>query len=290
VNTQTTDDASHSPSPPAAPPSGAWRGVPTVVVLIVVLQVLAGGYLLIWMLKELPDAIKLLGNDVVGAWLGLVVLMLVLVVGAMGAGLLYLANRLWQADRVARGITYVACLSIAASILLGADHSAGITLAAIGCIAAVVALAFVSEAQAFFTGPGAPGGDRPSGVVVAQTLIATWLFIVAVVGLLYLMVGFAGVGAKYVVVGLLLLAIAARARNVNARLSGGDSRARNIATIGMGIVVLLIILGGNTTGTGLYLPLGWSVGAAAYLWLPKESQTFFAPNGPAVAQAEGSAP
>jgi hypothetical protein len=245
--------------------------------LVIALQVLAGGYLTIWMLTELPNAVNLLSDGALGVWFGLVLLMLVLIVGGMGVGLLYLAYRLWGADRVGRGITYVACLSIAAAILLGSDHSTGLTLAAIGCIAAVVALAFASDAQAFFMSPDAPGGERPSGVVVAQTLIATLVFIVAIEGILYMMVGFAGAGAKYLVVGLLLLALAVGGRRVNAGLSSRDPHARNIASIGLASVVVLILIVGNTTGTGLFLAVGWSLGALAYLWLPQECQVFFAP-------------
>jgi hypothetical protein len=193
----------------------------------------------------------------------------------MGAGLLYLAVRLVRADRVGRGITYVACLSIAGSILFGADHSAGLTLAAIGCILAAGALAFLPDVQIFFTGSSAPTSNRPTGVVIAQSLIAVWLFIVAVVGVLYLMLGFAGIGAKYVVVGLILLGIAVASRSVNARLGTGDAQARNWASLGTVAVLLLDLIAGNTTGTGFLLPLGWSVGVVAYLWLPKECSAFF---------------
>jgi hypothetical protein len=250
--------------------------VPPAVWLVIALQVAAGGFLLIWSLVELPNAIKLLGDGAFGTWLSLVVLTLLLLVGSMGAGLCYLAVRLMRADRVGRGITYVACLSIAGSILFGDDHSAGLTLAAIGCIAAAAALAFLPDVQTFFTGPGAPTSDRPSGVVIAQSLIAVWLFIVAVVGVLYLMLGFAGIGSKYVVVGLILLAIAVASRSVNARLGTGDAQARNWASLGTGAVVLLDLIAGNTTGTGFLLPLGWSIGVVAYLWLPKDCNAFFA--------------
>jgi hypothetical protein len=255
--------------------------VPLAVVLVVALLVAAGGFLFIWALVELPNAIKLFGNDPLGTWLSLVVLMLVLLVGAMGAGLLFLARRLLRADRVGRGVTYVACLSVAASILLGANHTTGLTLAAVGCIAAVAALALLPDVQAFFTGPAAPAGDRPYGVVIAQTLIAVWLFIVAVVGAMYLMLGFAGAGAKYVIVGLIVLGIGAASRSVNARLSNGEAGGRNAASIGAAAVVLLDLVAGNTTGTGFLLPFGWSIGIVAYLWLPQDSQAFFASPSPA---------
>ena len=258
-------------------PSVGKRVVPSAVWVVVALQVAAGGILGIWALVELPNAIDLFGNDIFGTWFSIVVLMLVLIVGAMGVGLLYLAVRLFRADRVGRGVTYVACLSVAASILLGSDHSAGLTLAAVGCILAVAALALLPDVQAFFTGPDTPSGDRPSGVVIAQTLIAVWLFIIAIAGVLYLMLAFAGAATKYGVVGAILLAIAFAARSVNAQLTSRDARARNVASIGAIAVVLLDLIAGNATGTGFILPLGWSIGIVAYLWLPPECQAFFAP-------------
>jgi len=266
----------------ALPPTVAKSAVPTAVWLVIALEVAAGGFLTIWALVELPNAFNLFGNDPLGTWFSLVVLMLVLIVGAMGLGILYLAVLLYRADRVGRGVTYVACASVAASILFGSDHSTGFTLAALGCILAVAALALLPDVQAFFTGPGVPGHDRPSGVVIAQSLIVIWVFIIAIVGVVYLMLSFAGASAKYGVIGAILVAIAFGAKRINAQLASGDASARNIASLGAIAVVLLDLIAGNATGTGFFLPLGWSIGILAYLWLPQECQAFFAP-APAVA-------
>jgi hypothetical protein len=269
------------------PPTAAKSVVPPAVWLVIALLVAVGGFLTIWAIVELPNAFNLFGNDALGTWFSLVVLMLVLIVGAMGVGILYLAVLLYRADRVGRGVIYVACLSVAASILFGSDHSTGFTLAAVGCILAVAALALLPDVQAFFTGSGAPGHDRPSGVVIAQTLIAVWFFILALVGVLYLMLSFAGAAAKYGVVGAILIAIAFGARRINAQLARGDASARNIASLGAIAVVLLDLIAGNATGTGFFLPLGWSVGILGYLWLPQECQAFFAPAPVVVASAPG---
>jgi hypothetical protein len=271
-----------TPQPPRVVPAAVW--------LVIALQVVAGGYLFIWALTELSPTINLFTDDLFGTWFSLVILMLVLIVAAMGLGLLYLAVLLHRADRVGRGVTYVACGSIAASIFLGSDHSTGFTLAAIACIAAIGALAFLPDVQAFFTGPGAPSGERPSGVVIAQTLIAVWILIVALIGAVYLMLAFAGAAAKFGVIGALLIAIAVGGQRVNADLASGDAGARNIASLGAIAVVLLDLIAGNATGTGLIIPVGWSLGIVAYLWLPQESQGFFAREAAAAPASPAAAP
>ena len=177
-----------------------------------------------------------------------------------------------MADRVARGLTYVLLGGLAGSILIGNEHTTGLTLVVVACVIAIAVLALAPGVQQFFAGAGAPQGGQPVGLVVARTLVSTWASCIGVVGLMLLPLG--GLGGKFVTVGLLFIVIAGVAFYLNGYLADGDLTARRIVSAGAGVyLVLLLVLGQRSPG--LILPLALIVGVVWNLWAPLEVQDYF---------------
>jgi hypothetical protein len=252
--------------------------MPPLVGVVIGLQVLLGIYLIVEALRPLPDTFRLLTLDGFPKTFALVVLVLLVIVAALGLALLALARMLHRADRIGRGLTYVACGTIASSILLGQDHRSGMMLAALGCVAAIISLALVPEVDNYFTGPQAPLAGVPTGVVVSQTILTVWVATVSLVSVLYFLLGVGGAGVQWVLLALVLGAMAFGVRRAGTELQDGNPAGRGVITIVMGVTVLLVLIGRDDTG--MLVPLGLSVGAIAGLWLPQDSRRFFAPGTP----------
>jgi hypothetical protein len=258
--------------PPPPRPLTVAPSFPAEVLAVCALMAL-GGVLTLWpALKAMPDLLDALGAGGFVSQLALLLLAFWLLLAFFGTACLVLAWRLAQADRVARGLTYVLVGGLAASIIVGDQHTTGLMLVVVACAVAVALLALGPGAQQFFAGANAPQGGQPVGLVVARTLVATWAGCIGVVGLMFLPLG--GLGGKFVVVGILFIAVAAVALWLNGYLSEGDWNARRIISAGAGVyLVLLLILGQRSPG--LILPLALSVGVIWNLWAPLEVQDFF---------------
>ncbi|MCW2994163.1 MAG: hypothetical protein JWQ18_1658 [Conexibacter sp.] len=256
-----------APRPPALLPAG----VPREILVIAGLLAAGGAILLFEALRVLPDVFDVFKLGSLGRALGLLILDLVAFVGAFGAAALVLAWRLLLADRVARGLTYVLSGGTAAAILLGNQHSTGYVLVMLANLAAVAILALTPRVDAFFA--AGPASEQPVGVVVARTLLVAWAFCIAITGLIFLPVG--TLGTRFVVVGLLLLALGAGAFSLNGGLARGEPTARLIVSIGAAAAAVLTLVVGHSN-TGTLLPIALAVGLVASLWGPEDCRTHFA--------------
>jgi hypothetical protein len=275
--------AEPAPPPPpaaAAPPRPApqWqnslpaqlRPAPPEVLGVCGLMGLAGVLTLWPALKVLPDVFDLLGAGGLARSFGLFLLSISLLLAFFGGACLFLAWRLRQADRVARGLTYVLLGGLTGSILFGNTHTTGLTIVMLTAAAAAAVLALAPGSREFFA--SGRQGEHPDGLVIARTIVSVWAAIMLVVGLTFLPLG--SLGGKFVAVGAFLIAIGAAAFYLNARLAEGDETARIAVSAGAGVYfVLLLVLGDRSPG--LLLPLAMVVGVAGYLWIPADVQEFF---------------
>src|SRR3954470_6217699 len=115
---------------------GQMRTIPGVVWVVNGVLVLAGAYLVIESLRGLPDTFDLFGVPGLSKAFALVILMLLATVAAMGVALLLLARMLYRGDRVGRGLAYVVCATVASSLLMSDQQTTGMTLTALGALAA----------------------------------------------------------------------------------------------------------------------------------------------------------
>jgi hypothetical protein len=257
---------------PPRPPllAGVAAGVPPEILVIAGLLAAGGLLLVIEALRLVPSIFDLLRFGSLGRALGLLLLDLVGFVGAFGVAGMLLAWRLALADRVARGLTYVVAGGTAAAILLGNEHSTAYVLVMLANLAAVAILALTPRVDAFFA--QSPEGDQPTGVVVARTLLVAWAFCAGLTGLSFLPAG--ALGARFVLVGLLLIALAAGAFWLNAGVGRGEPAARNVATLGAGAATFLTLIAGHSN-TGTLLPIALAVGLITSLWAPADCREFF---------------
>jgi hypothetical protein len=245
-------------------------GVPVEVLVISGLLAL-GGAILVWeALRMLPGVFDLLGLGSIGRALGLLVLDLVAFVGAFGAAGMFLAWRLVSADRVARGLTYVLAGGTGAAILLGDEHGAAYVLVMLADLAAVGILALTPRVDAFFA--IGDTDEQPVGVVVARTLVVAWAFCVVLTGALFLPAG--ALGARFVLVGLVLIGLGAAAFALNRGLSRGDPTARTVVTIGATLGIVATLVAGHSN-TGTLLPIALAVGLVVELWGPEDCRRHF---------------
>jgi hypothetical protein len=227
-------------------------------------------------LRPLPDIMRGLTAGGIALQFTLLIFAFLLVVGLFGAALLLVSWRLAHADRVARGLTYVLLGGVAASILVGDDKRTTLVIVMLVCAAAIAVLALSPAVEAFLRGSAAPQGGQPTGLVTARTLVAAWAACCALVGFMLLPIG--GLGAKFVLVGLALIALAGAAFWLNGRLAEGVSSARLVVT-GGGVVyvVLMLVLGDRSPGA--VLPLALVVGILWNLWIPDDTRRYFENRG-----------
>jgi hypothetical protein len=255
---------------------GPFKSIPLELLAVCGLMTLAG-LLILWpVLNSLPATFKLLGLSGPFFALGLLFCMVWLMLGLFGLTCLLLAWRLALGDRVARGISYVLLGAIAATLLVGNAHDTQLTLVLLACLGAIGILWLSPNVRAFFLGAGAPDGSQPVPVVVARTLIAVWGGCLCFEGVLFLPL--AALGATYVPVGLLMIALGVGAFIVNGRLATGDDTARWIASTGaVANLILLLILG--RSDPAILIPLALVAGVTWNLWVPGDSQSFFGSAG-----------
>ena len=116
--------------------------LPADLVAVCALMALAGVLMLIPALRVIPDMLDLLtSGDGLGRSLGLLLATVWIVLAFFGGSCLFLAWRLTQSDRVARGLSYVLLGSLALSLLFSSDAT-GLTVVALLSAAAGLVLAF----------------------------------------------------------------------------------------------------------------------------------------------------
>lgn len=259
--------------PPAVSPPVLPRLAGLVLELWVVIALFAGAgaYLVISVLVVLPDALRLFGSFLGPRW-ALLVLILLLIVGAIGAALLAIAGLLYQRSRVGRGLAYVASGVVALSVILSDNRTTAQVVALFASLAAGAILAFAPAVRDDFTGVGAPASDQPTSVVIARVLLAIVSGLLALLGCLYLLV--ADVDSEFAVLGVVSLALAGGALFTLIRLAGPDRQARLLASAGAGVGIVLI-LALSERNTAEVVPVGILAGIAGCLWLPKDARAFF---------------
>ncbi|HWX86751.1 MAG TPA: hypothetical protein VNX67_01110 [Solirubrobacteraceae bacterium] len=272
-----------SDAPPSATP--AWQqalprplsSIPLELLAVCALMTFGGLFVLWPVLESMPSSFKLLGLSGPFFALGLLLFEVWIMLGAFGAICLYVAWRLANADRVARGVAYVLLGAFAAALLVGNVHNTQMTLVLLACLGAVGTLWLSPNVRAFFTGAGAPQGDQPMPVIVARVLLAIWSASLCLQGVLLLPLG--ALGGAYVPVGLLMLAAGVGGFVMNRRVANGDETARLIVSAGVVLhVVLLLALG--RSDPAVLIPVGLALGVAWNLWAPPESQRFFSRSTP----------
>lgn len=266
----TASSGNSRPTPDTAfPMPRSLAGTPPELLLVCALMSIAGVLLLWPALQVLPDAFREFGAGPLGRALGLLALDLALVILALGVGLLILAWRLTQADRVARGLSYIVLGGYSFAVLVGDDHSAGLIVTMLLCLAAIGILAAAPNVREYFNRTTNTG---PTSVTIVRTLFAAFAFLMLLFGISYLPAG--ALGGQYVIVGLLLLGIGAAMFTLNRRLADGSASARVAATVLMaGYALLVLIAGGRATAT--LLGLAFAAAVIGMLWIPEDAQRHF---------------
>lgn len=246
-------------------------GLPLELWLVVAAFGVPGAWLVYEMVKALPDALKVLGAQFFGFRIGLALLAILVLVGLLGAGMLVLAWRLYRRDRVARGLAYAFGATVAVSVLFSSNRTSAEVWALILSVAGILILAFAPRVRAIFDRTAAPDG-APTSVIVARTIIAVYGVITILVGATYLLLSSAG--AKYAVIGVMLIGGAVISFRWSKHLSDADRQARQYLSVGAAaLVVLMLALGQKSTG--LLIPIGLIVSAVGTLWLPADARLFF---------------
>jgi hypothetical protein len=259
-----------SPVPQFSYQSGVVvNGLPAELWVVIGLLVAAGVYLIQLSLRALPDAIRLF--KYFPHSLAFVLLVLLLLIGALGVGLLALGWKLRSGNRVARGLTYVAVACLCTAVLFGTAATTGEVLSMIGGLASAAILALSPAVKPLFTGEDAPGSDQPSSVIVARVSLAIWILLLSVAAVLDFCL--ATVAAKFAVIGIFELVVAVGGMSVYRRLAFPDRRARLIVTWAAAIAFVLLLLGRHDTGFALLLGLTASIPIC--LWIPKDARAFF---------------
>jgi hypothetical protein len=245
--------------------------LPLELLAVIGLFLLAGGALIWTSLRALPDTFRLLSSAGFAHLVALALLLALVVIALLGLGLLIVARMLYRADRVGRGLAYVAAGTVAASILFASTKTTGEMLAMFASIGAIGVLVLSPGVRTYFTRPNAFQRDRPTSVVIAQVCVAVLAGLLMVVGLMYLLLG--DVDGKYVLIGLALLGLAAGAFLLVRRLSGPDRRARSLVSIGAVAGIILSFLG--TRSSGFLVPLGIYGSILVCLWLAPDARAYF---------------
>jgi hypothetical protein len=267
----TVSRPSERPVSPEREGGSSTAALPLGLLAVIGLFLFAGGALIWTSLRALPDTFRLLSNAGFAHLVALALLLALLVIALLGLGLLIVARMLYRADRVGRGLAYVAAGTVAAAILFASTKTTGEMLAMFASIGAIAVLALSPGVRAYFTGPNAVQRDRPTSVVIAQVCVAVLAGLLMIVGFMYLLLG--DVGGKYVFIGLALLGLAFGALLLVRRLSGPDRGARSLVSIGAVVGIILSFLG--TRSSGFLVPLGIYGSILVCLWLAPDARAYF---------------
>lgn len=259
------------------------NGLPLELWAVVGLLGAAGVYLLQLSLRALPDSFRLFSYSFFPHTLAFVLLVLILLIGALGAGLLWLGWQLHRGSRVARGLTYVAVASLTTTVLFGTGVTTGEVLSMLGGLAAAAILGLSPAVQPLFTGENTPESVQPSALVVARVSLALWMILLGVAAVLDFCL--ANIDGKYAAIGVFEAAVVAGGIAVYRRLGLADRRARTIATGGAAIAFILLLIGRHDAGFALLL--GVTAAIPVCLWVPADVRAFYG-DDPIVVARQGS--
>jgi hypothetical protein len=246
-------------------------GLPVELWLVIAAFAIPGGWIAFDVVKALPDAIKAFGAEFFGFRFGLALMMILLLVGLLGAAMLAIAWRLYRRDRVGRGLAYAFAGTIVVSVALSNDGTTAETLAMVFSLVGIAILGLAPRVRDVFDRSAAPDG-APTSVVVSRTAIAIFSAIAIMCTVIYLLL--ASASAKYIFAALVAGGAAFLAMTWSKRLTHADRRARLYLSVGGAIVAILLLVLGRFSA-GLLFPLGVIVSAVAALWLPNDARTFF---------------
>ena len=238
---------------------------------VVALFAAPGIYLLQASLRALPDAVRYLTASYALHALAFVFLMLIVLVGALGAGLVAVGWLLQRGDRVGRGLAYVAVGSFAGLVIFGSNATTGQIIAMLAGLAAAAVLAFAPAVVEVFTGTNASQRDQPTSIVVARVALMVGLVLLAVAAILdFCLADYQGKFAAY---GVFLALIALGGFRMYRQLTLPDPRARLLVTGGAAVALLFLLLGWHDTGFALLF--GLTITIPICLWVPIDARAFY---------------
>jgi hypothetical protein len=247
------------------------NGAPLEFWAVVALVAAAGVYLLQLSLRALPDSFRLFGYSWFPHALAFVLLVLVLLVAALGAGFVWLAWMLRRQSRVARGLTYVAVCCLVTAVLFGSGATTGEVLSMLAGLGAAAILGLSPAVRPLFTGESAPDSNQPAALVVARVSIVVWLVLIGVAAILDFCL--ANYGGKYAALGVFESLIVIGGVVIYRRLAFADRRARAIASAGAAIAFILLLIGRHDVGFAMML--GLTVAIPICLWIPADVRAFY---------------
>lgn len=240
---------------------------------------LAGLLIVVPSLRALPDALDLLDQGSFGRTFGIFITVLLLLIISFGATCFYLAVKLIQADRAGRVLTIMLAASLAFGLLLADGMGTSEILAILGCGGVIAILWLVEEVTDFFTGPHAAQAEVATSVVAARSLVVALSWVLGATGIAFLPLG--DLQGRFVVVGLIMMAVAGVAFKYSADLIPGDESARQIVT-GLMVVYVIAILVTEPNGAGLFIPIGLAASVIALLWGPEDARQHFEKRSPTI--------
>ena len=253
-------------------PINAQGPVPNRLWLVISLLGGIGVLLVIVSIYLFSQIVSLFGYGSDGVEFGLYVTLLLMIPLVMGIGLLYLARRLQQGDRLSRVLAVMTCLAIAAATLLTGSHDFGWTLTGLLSIGALLLLLLDPVVKGHFIGDDARYASEPVPVVAARTLMVVVAACDTFVGLAYLVL--APFDGHLIVWGIISLTIAFAVFVLSRQLAVGNPSARVVTTILAAIYFVLSFFTGQGA-PGVILPVALAGSVVALLWLPLSSRSYF---------------
>jgi hypothetical protein len=247
-------------------------GLPLELWLVIGLFAAPGIYLVQLVLRALPDAFRFF-SETGGPFqkFALVLIILLFMVLALGAGLLGIAWLLHRADRVGRGLAYVTVACLASLVIFGDGTTTGEVLSMFAGLLAAALLAFAPAVKDHFTGAAAPQRSQPTSIVVARVSMAIWIGLLVVASVLDFLLG--DIAGKYIALGVLELLIAAGVLALYLRLPIGDRTTRAIVTAGAIIAFILLLIGRHDGG--FVMLVGLTAAIPVCLWVPRDAREFY---------------
>jgi len=256
----------------AADPRPVMAGqLPIELWLVILAFAIPGGWLVFMTLKALPDSLQLLGAQFFGFRIGLALTLIIVLVGLLGVGMLAISWKLYQRDRVGRGLAYVFCGVLAVSVIGAGGGSSAETIALLCSIGGIGILALSPRVQEVFNSPMSADG-APTSIIVSRVVIAIFCASGALTAITYLLL--ASENGRFALVAIGIGAATIFASRTSARLMEGNPSARQQLTIGgVGLAVLMIAFG--QSAPGLLVSLGLVLGAIGMLWIPNDARVYF---------------
>jgi hypothetical protein len=229
----------------------------------------AGAYLLQLTLRALPDTFRLFNIDFLPKSYVFALVLVLLLVIALGVGLLGIAALLYRGDRIGRGIAYLAVAALAGIAIFGEGTTTGEVLTMVGGFAAAAILGLAPAVKEIFD--AGRQRDQPTSIIVARVALATWLVLLAVGAVIDFCLE--SVSGKFIFYGIILAALAVGGFLIFTRLGLADPRARIIVTLGAAAALIFLLLGLHNSATAFLV--GLTVAIPVCLWLPADARAFY---------------